>query len=191
MPDNDAMLEWAERMALENLRGHLGNLDAIKKETVITLSVLFAALAGCVAFLGQHVDGKHLQPLAWGALGGAVWLFGVCAALVVRCLRIADAPAITNLGTALYQPQFTLEQMRKAELANIDKRSEQARRRAVSDSDWINRLRVFALLAPLAFMAGFALAPTPLRSCASAEAAAPPAPVVAPLHPVQGSTPRQ
>lgn len=189
MDQNEKMLEWAEQMALENLRSHLAAIDAIKKETVITLSVLFAALAGCVAFLGQHVDGKHLQPLAWGALGGAVWLFGVCAAMVVRCLRIADAPAITNNGRVLYQPQYTLAQMRKAELGNIDDRSEQARQRAVSDSDWLNRLRVVALLAPLAFAAGFALAPTPLHPCASAAAAALPAPAVAPLHPARGAIP--
>lgn len=183
MDQNERMLEWAEQMALENLRGHLGNLDAIKKETVITLSVLFAALAGCVAFLGQHVDGKHLQPLAWGALSGALWLFGVCAALVVRCLRIADAPAVTNNGRALYQPQYTLAEMRKLELINIDNRSDQARQRAMRDSDWLNRLRVVALLAPLAFAAGFALAPTPPRSCASAGAEVLPAHGVAPLHP--------
>lgn len=189
MDQNETMLEWAEQMALENLRGHLGNLDAIKKETVITLSVLFAALAGCVAFLGQHVDGKHLQPLAWGALSGAVWLFGVCAALVVRCLRIADAPAITNKGRVLYQPQYTLAEMRKAELGNIDDRSEQARLRVVSDSDWLNRLRVAALLAPLAFAAGFALAPTSPHSCASAEAAALPAHAAAPLHLARGAIP--
>lgn len=183
MDDNEKMLEWSEQMAMENLRGHLASVDAIKKETVITLSVLFAALAGCLAYLGQHVDGKQLQPVAWGALGAAVWLFGVCAALVVRCLRIADVPAITNSGRTLYQPEYTLAQIRKVELGNIDERSEQARQRAVSDSDWLNRLRVVALLAPLAFAAGFAFAPTLPRPCASAAAAALPAAAYLPARP--------
>jgi len=185
MADNEKMLEWAESMALENLRSHLNALAAIKQETVITLSVLFAAMAGCIAYLGQHTNGKHLDPVAWGAVFAAIWLFAVCAALIIQCLRVADAPTPTNNGSVLYQPQFTLEQVRKVELANIDARSTQAQQRAARDSKWLNWLRMAALLTPLAFGIGFEA--TPQHSSASAAAAAPQAQSAAHLHPAQAA----
>lgn len=157
-PDDSEMIDWAERNGLENLRAHLTVIDDVKRESVQTLTVLMASIAASLAYVVRTLDTDHFTAFAAGTAVMVLWLGLIATVLVCKCLLIGEAPAPTNRPANLYQPTHPLNEVRKAELSNIDARITEAIAICRGRTRWINRVRIAALASPLWFAATAALA---------------------------------
>lgn len=140
-------LDWIERAALENMRGHLQSADTLAKEATTTLTILLAALSGAFGYALTDSDYR----VSAVALTG--YLFVLCAMLVTRCMKIGEFPATTNEPRNLNQEGFPLDALRKVELRNIQDRIDQAARRNAITAQWLNRVRIGAICSPIIFAA--------------------------------------
>lgn len=145
------LLDWAEKSGLENLKWHRETADLLQKQAVTTLTVLLAGATGGLAFVIKGVEHNSL----WWVIGSAafsVYLYALCALLVFNTLRIKSFPSLYNEPKNLFQPAFTLEEMKEAELANIQERIEQAGARNEGTSNWLNRIRYAAVASPMVLL---------------------------------------
>jgi len=144
------LLDWAEDAALKNLKSHHETADGLQKQSVTTLTVLLTGATGGLAFAIKGLE----QGLAWLAVGSSVfsiYLYILCATLVFNTLRVKRFPSIYNEPENLYQKNYTLQELREAELDNIQKRIEEASSRNRQTASWLNRIRFAALASPVFF----------------------------------------
>ena len=138
------VLEWVEKAALENMRGHAQSADALAKEAGTTLTILLAMLSGAFAYALRASD-------LVGAVALTAYLFALCVVLVINCMMIGEFPAITNEPRNLNQKGYDLDAIRSVELRNIQERIDQAARRNAITARWLNRVRIGAICSPLVF----------------------------------------
>lgn len=138
-------LDWIERAALENIRGHLQSADTLAKEAATTLTILLAALSGAFGYSLTNSD-YRLSAVALTA-----YLFALCAILVTRCMMIKEFPATTNEPRNLNQEGFPLDVLRSVELRNIQDRIDQAAQRNAITAQWLNRVRIGTICSPMIF----------------------------------------
>jgi hypothetical protein len=148
----NAHLDWVEKAALENLRGHLQSADVLAKEAAATLTILLAGLSGAFTFA------VGTQSFRVGAIILTVYLFVLCFVLVIRCMMIGRLPAITNEPRNLNQDGYELEALRRTELDNIQGRIDQTARRNAVTARWLNYVRLGAILSPAIFIVATFLA---------------------------------
>ena len=146
---DDKLLDWVEQAALENIRAHIKSADDIKRESSIALAVLLAGASGSLAYAAKALEApinNHVA-LAFGVL--SVYLFALCAALVIRCLRVGSFPSPTNQPNNLYQKSHQLYRLREVELRNMQKRIEDAAEINEATTKWLNGVRAAATASPL------------------------------------------
>lgn len=147
------VLEWIEKAALENLRGHLQIADGLAKEAATTLTILLATLSGAFGYALTVLEYRI------GSVALTAYLFALCVVLVTRCMMIKEFPATTNEPRNLNQQGFALDALRNAELKNIQVRIDQAAQRNAITAQWLNRVRLGTIGSPLIFaIAIFAVA---------------------------------
>jgi hypothetical protein len=142
------LLDWVEKQAQENLHFRVQDTEALKKDSTTTLNILLAGMAGAFAY------GMRLYPKSEGWEIAAVFVFAtyllaLCAVLIFKCLKICAIPAPTNEPRNLYQETFTLEQLRKVELENVQSRIDEVVKRNNSVALWLNRVRLLAVCSPI------------------------------------------
>ncbi|MEX3915987.1 hypothetical protein AB4Y43_07040 [Paraburkholderia sp. BR10872] len=147
--DEDALLDWVEGQAAENMRFHVESLAVISKEANTTLTVLLAGVGAASAYTVKLFDTHGA-----GWLLAATITFGVCllllsAWLILGCLKISELPTPTNEPENLYQPKYSLSAIRAAEITNTQSRIHQVVRRNNKTADRLNRIRLLALLTPV------------------------------------------
>lgn len=138
-------LEWIEKAALENLRGHLQIADGLAKESATTLTILLAALSGAFGYA------LSVSEYRIGSVALTAYLFALCFVLVTRCMMIKEFPATTNEPRNLNQQGFSFDALRNAELKNLQDRIDQAAQRNAITAQWLNRVRLGAICSPLIF----------------------------------------
>ena len=139
------VLEWIEKAALENLRGHLQIADVLAKEAATTLTILLAALSGAFGYA------LTVSEYRIGSVVLTAYLFVLCVVLVTRCMMIKEFPATTNEPRNLNQQGFALDALRSTELKNFQLRIDQAAQRNAITAQWLNRVRLGAIGSPLIF----------------------------------------
>ena len=150
-------LSWAETRGLENLREHITSIEALKAESAATLTILIAAGGAALAYAVREMDKHHYTSTAIGAGIVVVYLFGLGGILVSKCLKVKDAPSVSNEPMNLYQPAHSMSAIKEVELENIGKRIREAKSRTSDMAKWINRIRSAALFTPLIFVAVWCL----------------------------------
>lgn len=138
-------LEWVEKAALENLRGRLENADALAKEAHITLTILLTALGASFAY------SQTATPHAVAAYILTSYLCLLSIVLTWNCLMIREIPALTNEPRNLRHDDPDLDRLRGLELDNIQERINQAARRNVVMSQWLNGVRMGLVGSPIIF----------------------------------------
>jgi len=138
-------LEWIEKAATENLKGHSQTVDTLAKEALTTLTILLAALSGAFGYALTASDYRI------GAVVLTIYIFVICVTLVTRCMMIEEFPAITNEPRNLKQDGFPLDILRSVELQNMQCRIDMAAQRNAITAQWLNRLRIAAICSPLIF----------------------------------------
>ncbi|NMK45535.1 hypothetical protein HG262_04800 [Achromobacter sp. Bel] len=85
-------------------------------------------------------------------------MYVLCAVLVLRVLQAKDLPALYNEPMNLYQKQYSLETLREGELKNVQERIDKTTARNNATAKSLNRIRLWAVASPLAFLIGVTLA---------------------------------
>ncbi len=161
------LLDWVEKQGLENIRGHLQTMEHLTKEAHATLVLVLAGVGGSVAFVIKLMEAKTIAwPLLWAAASFGGCLIVASIMLVVTCLKVGAYPSPTNEPMRLFQPDYTLDQLRRVELKNLQERINQAAARNGEVATWLNRARFVAITSPgVALAAGFLVAGLQLALC--------------------------
>lgn len=152
----EKLLDWVEKSGLENLRFRLQNTETLAKEASSTLTLTLAAMGGTLAYGVKGLEGGVITPLIGGTLAITVWL-AICAMLMVfKCIQTRDLVPPTNEPNNIFQPDHSLDELRRVELKNIQLRIEQTTTRNQVVARWLDKCRLMLALTPVVFLAGFA-----------------------------------
>lgn len=152
------LLLYAERAGLENMRGHKASADDLAKEANLTLTVLLAVSSGALAYSVKLAEIGASKTLLAGMIATTAYLFVCCALLINNCLMIGEFPSTTNEPENLYQSDFTIDQIREAELQNLQARINAASRRNATTATWLNRVRLAATVTPIVLLIAITVA---------------------------------
>lgn len=136
------LTDYAERAGIENMRVRVEAADGIRREANTTLALL---LAGAGAALTVAAGGAD----QWPALLVSLYLFGLGALLVRKCLHFGAYPAVWNEPAHLNRPEHSLEDVRRWELENLQQRISSATAINASRASWLNGIRLAATATPL------------------------------------------
>jgi len=152
----EKLIDWVEKNALENLRFRLQNAETLAKDASSTLTWVLAAMGGTLAYSVKGLEDGSLAPLIAGTLSASLWL-AICAGLlVIRCIQTRELVAPTNEPSNIFQPEHSLDDLRRAELRNIQERIELATARNRTVAYWLDKCRLMLTFTPLVFLAGYA-----------------------------------
>lgn len=148
-------LDWAEKAAIENLRGRLATGDFLTTHANGLLNILLVGIGAALSF-GARVFTPTATPMDWGAAWVAAWLSAVALILVHQCISTRKTPALFNEPKNIYKPDLGLDEatIRKAELDNVQERIEQAKERNSQVAFWLDRCRYAASATPIVFAIG-------------------------------------
>jgi len=142
---------WAEQRGMENLREHMAAMDDLKKDSNTALTILMTAGGASLAYAINHLVDTAVPNVVAGAAVLSLYLLGLAGVLLHKCLRVRDAPTVANEPLKLYQPKFSIGELKAEEIKNIDKRIKDARSRNAETSRWLNAIRYAALASPAIF----------------------------------------
>jgi hypothetical protein len=152
---DDKLLDWVEQSALENLRAHIKSADDIKRESNTALAIIIVGASGSLAYTAKIIEYPANVNLALAFAVLTIYLFGLCAILVLKCLRVGAFPSPTNEPRNLNQSQYPLSKLRNVELQNMQGRIDTAARINVARSRWLNGIWVAATASPIVAGAAF------------------------------------
>ncbi|MFP3794702.1 hypothetical protein [Paraburkholderia sp. SIMBA_027] len=155
--DNRELQEWVEKAAIENLKEHYASADQIAKDATTTLTVFLAAVGGGLAYAAKAIEQHSVTWLSAGAIAFTVWFLVLSLLLVWKCMMLRPFSTVYNEPRSLYQPQYSLSQLREAEFKNLQNRINRAAQQNGKVARWLNRLRLAAAACPVAFIVGAAV----------------------------------
>jgi len=136
------LLDYAEHAGIENLRTRIEVSDALRREANTTLALL---LAGAGTALTVATGAGYQRP----ALAVSLYLFGLGALVVLKCLRFGMYPALWNEPDHLNKPEHSLDDVRRWELQNLQNRITDAISINSARAHWLNGIRLAAAVTPL------------------------------------------
>ena len=156
LPTTD-VLDWAERTGIEHLKERHESAKWIATQAGSTLTLLLAGVAASLAW-AVRLFGSERGPVEWGAAAFCVYLVGVAAVLVQRCMLVKAIDPIYNEPANLLHPGFELAAVRAVELRNIQQRIGNVAARNKATAMWLNRCRLATLASPAVFAAAATVA---------------------------------
>ncbi|MFP3567321.1 hypothetical protein [Paraburkholderia sp. SIMBA_030] len=147
------LLDWVEQTAIENLKSHHACADVIAKDAATTLTVFLAALGGGLAYAAKALELHSVNWLSVGAIVFTGWFLILSLLLVRNCLMFRAMPSIYNEPRNLYQPAYSLDQLKEAEVEGMQRRIDMAAKSNAGVVVWLNRLRLAAAASPIVFIA--------------------------------------
>jgi hypothetical protein len=121
----------------------------LAKDASTTLTILLAGIGGALAYVVKGLEVRPIAALTFGAGVFAIWLMLAAIVLMVQCIVTTALPAPTNEPKNLYQKEFGLDQLREAELRNLQERISQTTARNHRVAAWLDRVRLFAIVSPV------------------------------------------
>lgn len=152
----EKLLDWAEKNGLENLRFRIQNAETLAKEASSTLTLTLAAMGGTLAYGVKGLEGGVITPLISGTLAITVWLAACAMLMVFRCIQTRDLVPPTNEPSNIFQPEHSLDDLRRVELKNIQSRIVQTTTRNQVVAYWLDKCRLMLAFTPVVFLVGFA-----------------------------------
>lgn len=144
------LLLWAEKAAIESLKGHHASADVIAKEASTTLTIFLAAMGGGIAYALKLLEAGEWKWQAAGCAFFTVWFLVLSVLLVGKCLMIRAIPPVFNEPSNLYMPQFAYLDVIESELDGFQRRIAAVGKENGRVVWWLNRLRMAAALSPVA-----------------------------------------
>lgn len=152
-------IDWVERHAQENLKSRFATAELIARDAHTTLTALLAAVGGS-AFYGVKIF--VVGPTSRIAVAGAIvccYFLLLCLVLVCKCMMFRSYPALYQEPRNILRRDLTLEEVREAELENLDERIQEARTLNDRRAEWLNGIRIATALGPIVFAAAAWLVP--------------------------------
>lgn len=162
-------LEWIENHAQESLKARFATAEIIAKETQTTLTVLLAGIGGSAAYAAKNFDPGPSGPVEVAAAVTCVYLVVLAVSLVIVCMMFKSYPAQYQNPENLLHPDYSIDEIRRAEIDNIGIRIKEAAEINAERAARLNKIRILIALSPLLFAA--AAAQTPQKPLATAEKA--------------------
>lgn len=152
--DRKALLEWIEKAAIENMKGHVSAADGLEKQCATTLTILFAGAGGGLVYAVKGVDTGVWTWLSVGASVFTSYLIVLAVLLVLGCMWIGKFPQTYNEPENLRKggPDLSFEQIRVFELDNFQTRIQEAVDRNHKVADRLNGIRLAAVASPIVFI---------------------------------------
>ena len=145
-------LDFFEASAKANAAFQIASAEYLTKEANATLLLLLSGGAGSLAYAVSLFD----KGVLWAAAGMAaccLYLFVLAAVLVFGCLLLRDLYPPANEPGILMAVDWTLDEMRRAELESQQRCIEKNRQRNTLIATWLQRVRVAIPLVVLVFIA--------------------------------------
>lgn len=150
--DGKALLEWVEKTAIENMKAQHGCADILAKDAATTLTVFLAGMAGGLTYSAKALDTGTWNWFSIGAGAFSAWFLVLSVLLVLKCLKVDAIPSIYNEPRNLYQPTYSLGDLKEAELRGIQQRIDASVARNAKVANWLNKLRLGAAASPAVFI---------------------------------------
>jgi len=151
-------IDWVETQAQENIKFRLSCFDALIKECNITLTILLAGVGATATYVFKLLSSTSFEKwLVFGIAALCLYFLLLCGIVLFKCLSIGEVQVPTNEPDNLYQPKFTLLQIRELELKNTQTRINKAVSRNSMIADWLNIVRTMILASPLIFISAMVL----------------------------------
>lgn len=145
-------IEWIEKAGQENLRFRLQNAETLAREAHQTLTMLLAGMGAALAYVVRALEVGPPGAVAVGVVGLTVWLTGVAALLVVKCILSRDLQVTGNEPDNLWQEGWTHEMERVGELKSLQARILLTRHRNHAVAAWLDRVRLGMVASPVVFL---------------------------------------
>jgi|GEM_PF-1556754 len=149
------VLEWIEKQAQESIKARFVTCELISKESQTTLTVILAGVAGSATYATKIFEPGPASPLAVAAACICAYFVLVALCLVFLCMMFRAYPAQYQEPKNLMQPSYSLDELREAELRNIDQRITEAKEINDKRARRLNRIRVAIAISPFVFVAFF------------------------------------
>jgi len=144
-------LDFFEAAARTNAAYHIASAEYLTKEANATLLLLLSGAAGALAYAVSLYD----KGIMWAAVGMAVaglYLFALSGVLVFGCLLLRDLYPPANEPGILMAVDWTLDEMRRAELESQQRCIERNRLRNGFVASWLQRVRIAIPAVSLVFI---------------------------------------
>ena len=148
----DEKLDWIEKQAAENLKFRLQVREELAKDANNLLTILLAAIGAIVAFAIESSSEEQITPLLMGAIAMTVWLMLVATILVLKCIMTSTLIPPGNEPRNLLLDGYTLGQIKKFELENVQNSIDQTASRNRNIAYWLDKARLSAVASPLIFI---------------------------------------
>lgn len=142
-----SLLDYAEQEGQKNMEFHIKSLEILSASCEKTLTFMLAAaalaLTGAItAFMTPVTATMDLRIWGMFLIGIALTLAGLAVWFVPAAMLTDSVHPPSNQPKNLYQPQFTLEQIKEAELKNLEERIRKARKTCEKKAGVLNRARL-------------------------------------------------
>ncbi len=141
------------------MKARYATAELVSKEAQTTLTVLLAGVGGSAAYAAKLFEPVAVSPISAASAAVCIYLVVLSVLLVTRCMVFEGYPALYQNPKNLMQPAYTLEQLREAELANLEERIEEAIAINNIRARRLNRVRLAAALSPVVFLVVALLSP--------------------------------
>lgn len=147
------LVNWVESNANEALKFSLGVTESLLKDAGSLLNILIAGVGGALAFLIPQLQGGSIGWLAVAIGSSGIYLAITGAVLLHKVIRTTDLQSVGNLPSALYQPKYSLIDLKVAENENIEIKRGRALNRNILMAKWLDSCRYLTLATPIVFIA--------------------------------------
>ena len=159
-----AMIEWVERQAHESLKARFATADILSREAQTTLTVLLAGVGGSAAYGATVLGLGQPSPISIAAAVTCAYLVLLSVLLVVLCMMFQSYPALYQDPLNILQREYTLNEVRAAEISNLQERILEAKTINDRKALRLNLIRIGAVMSPVVFV-GVAIAVNVARAC--------------------------
>lgn len=143
------------RAGIEHMKMQHHTADILARESVTTLTVLLAGMAGGVAYAAKALGGEHIDWISVGAVIFVFYLFVLSYVLVTRCLRITAIPSIFNEPKNLLPSQdLEIKELMRRQLNTLQDCIEEAATRNKKVALLLNKIRLAEVFSPFFFGVG-------------------------------------
>ena len=157
-------LDWLENQATRNIEFHEDCRENLENAARSTLSIALVASGALIGyFLNTYDTANSASDHSWTILGPvvatAIYLSALAVFTATVVLRPRDTPAPANEPQNLlpYFEKYSVEQTRHAELMGVQRRIDKSNERNTITAKRLTCVRILLCLAPIVFVAMFAV----------------------------------
>jgi hypothetical protein len=136
------VLDFAEAAGAENIRFRLKIADDLARDVSTTLTLLLSGLGVAMSYAVTSVRAGAFDVSTAVAVIMAAWLALAAFTLLLKCVLSRKLSVPTNEPGNILQDSWLIDELRRAELFNLQERIKQVRARNRETAIWLDRVRL-------------------------------------------------